>query len=303
MVRNPFLVWRFFKPLIFQVLASFVSVTFGSEMHLDVLGHYASDSGLEEDSQASSGGLLRESLSSVSLESSTRSKDSAVGDISEISGGVSSEVQSEASTDSEEGDADETAEEETEEDGLTLPSSYTDGGFVNIGEEDVSRVTRLESVTSISDIPENENEEVDLEEMERMMSITSYDAKEAIERYFNIDAIACTGVPMLHCVRLMCSFLLAGKVGKVLPDSRTRVSVKSLTLNCLGQALSIYPEAFIARVMPEETGDATQSDQGGNSEQCVRDCCLFVEHSDPQIRGMIASVAGVFIKAALCKSG
>lgn len=276
------------------------AVSFGSEMHLDILGSYASDSGLEDESSR-----LKDSLSEVSMESSYRSKDSALGDASEIS-----EAQSEISVDDidDEGEAEETAEEEIEEeDGLTLPSSYTDGGYVNIGEEDVNRVKGLASMTSVSDIPENENEneEVDLEEMERLMSISSYDAKEAIERFFNIDAIACTGMPILHCVRLMCSFLLAGKVGKVLPDSRTRVSVKSLALSCLGHALTIYPEAFLARVMPDEEEDSQKTDELEltNSDQCVRDCCLLAEHSDPQIRGMIANVAGLFIKAALCKSG
>ena len=272
-------------------------------MHLDILGSIASDSGLEDESQAAGEMKLKESISEVSLESSVRSKDSAVGDISEISGGTSSEVQSETSTDSGDDEVEETAEEEVEEDGLTLPSSYTDGGYVNIGEEDVNRAKRLASVSSVSDIPENENEDLDLEEMERLMSITSYDAKEAIERYFNIDAIACSGVPILHCVRLMCSFLLAGKAGQVLPDSRTRVSVKSLALNCLGHALAIFPEAFLARVMPDDESDSTNESDTTNSDQLVRDCCLFVEHSDPQIRGMIANVASLFIKAALRESG
>ena len=280
-----------------------VAVSFGSEVHLEALGGSASDSGLEDESQTLSDSKFKESISDISLESSVRSKDSVVGDFSEISTGVSSGVQSETSSVSGEDNVEEAEEEDAEEDGLTLPSSYNDGGYVNIGEEDINRARRLTSVTSVSDIPENENEELDLAEMERMMSITSYDAKEAIERYFNIDAIACSGVPILHCVRLMCSFLLAGRAGQVLPDSRTRVSVKLLALNCLGHALTIYPEAFLARVMPDEESDATNEEDAANSEQLVRDCCLFTEHSDPQVRGMISVVAGQFIKAALCKSG
>ena len=272
-------------------------------MNLDSLGSVTNDSGLEDESQVSSEAKFKESISDVSLDGSVRSKDSAVGDYSEASSNVSPGMQSDTESDNSEDNVEEATEEEAEEEGLMLPSSYTDGGYVNIGEEDINRARRLTSVTSVSDIPENE--ELDLDEMERLMSITSYDAKEAIERYFNIDAIACSGVPILHCVRLMCSFLLAGTAGKVLPDSRTRVSVKSLALNCLGHALAIYPEAFLARVMPDDASDATDDDEDDmtNSEQLVRDCCLFTGHSDPQIRGMIASVAGKFIKAALCKSG
>ena len=274
-------------------------------MHLDALGSCANDSGLEDDSQTSSEVKFKGSTSEISLESSIRSKDSTVGELSEMSPAVSSGVQSETSSDSGEDEVEEAGEEEAVEDGLTLPSSYTDGGYVNIGEEDINRVNRLTRETSVSDIPENGNEDIDLEEMERMMSITSYDAKEAIERYFNIDAIACSGVPILHCVRLMCSFLLAGKAGRVLPDSLTRVTVKSLALNCLGHALAIYPEAFLARVLPDDDDEsyASNEEEIVNSEQLVRDCCLFKEHSDPQIRGMIANVAGQFIEAALRKSG
>lgn len=274
-------------------------------MNLDILGGETTDSGLEEETQSIGDTKLRENLSELSLEASTRSKDSAFGEISEVSGTISVETRSEKSTDSESINIDQGEEEgENEDQGLSLPSSYTDGGFVNIDEKDVDRASRFASVSSVSDIPENGNEEVDLADLERMMSITSYDAEEAIERYFNIDAIACSGVPILHCVRLMCSFLLAGRVGKMLPDSLTRVSVKSLALNCLSHALAIYPEALLARVMPEQ---AEKGDEEGNdsekSEQCVRDCLLFAEHTDPQIRGMVGNIAGLFLKAVLCQSG
>ncbi len=248
---------------------------------------------------------LKENISDISLDSQTQSlKDSAFGETSEFSGSISTEPRSGANTDSET-DSIETAEDETEveEEGLVLPSSYTDAGYVNIDEADISKTGRLASISSVSDIPDNDNEQIDLEQMERMMSITSYDAQTAIERYFNIDAIACTGVPILHCVRLMCSFLLAGKSGSLLPDARTRVSVKSLALSCLSHALSVYPEAFLARVMPDgETLDVLEKTDN-NSEQCVRDCLLFADHLDQQIRGMVSNVAGNYVKAALLVSG
>ena len=285
-----------------ELLFIFTEASYGSELNLDALGS-EEDSGLEEESQSIGDLKLKENLSNMSLDSQSF-KDSAYEESVAI---PSAEPQSQATTDSETGSIDKAEEEtETEEDGLMLPSSYTDAGYVNIDEKDVDNASRLTSLSSVSDIPDNENELAVFEQMTRLMSMTSYDAEAAIERYFNIDAIACDGVPILHCVRLMCSFLLAGKPGTLLPDSRTRVSVKSLALNCLSQALSIYPEAFLAKVMPEESPSAVKASEYSGpklSEQCVRDCLLFEDHGDPQIRGMISHVAGSYIKAALCQSG
>ncbi len=273
------------------------SASLGSELSLDVLGSEVNDSGLEDDATGTSG-KIKENLSDASIDSQSL-KDSAYGEVSEISGSMTTESPSEATTDCESDSVDIAEEEnEAEESGLVLPSSYTDAGYVNIDEGDVHHPRES---TSLSDIPDNENEQVDLEQMVRLMSVNSYDAEAAIERYFNIDAIACSGVPMLHCVRLMCSFLLAGKPGSLLPDSRTRVSVKSLALGCLSHALDIYPEAFLARVMPEEGADNVKDSH--LSEQCVRDCLLFAEHVDQQIRGMVSLVVGNYVNAALCQSG
>eukprot|EP00794_Sanderia_malayensis_P005415 gene5415-6091_t len=291
--------------------SSGIGAHFGSELSLDTIGTEAGDSGLEEDTQSSNEVRMKENFSEASLDSQTTSlRDSACDEISEISG--STEQQPEIMVEGEDSGSIETGEDEQdneEDNGLVLPSSYTDAGYVNIDEADVNSTRRLTSLSSVSDIPDNENEQIDLAEMERMMSITSYDAQAAIERYFNIDAIACSGVPILHCVRLMCSFLLAGTPGTLLPDSRTRVSMKSLALSCLGHALAIYPEAFLARVMPDSENSDTageNEDASGaikRSDQSVRDCLLFADHFDQQLRGMVCNVAASYIKAAICVSG
>ena len=57
---------------------------------------------------------------------------------------------------------------------------------------------------------------------------------------FNFDPVTCDGVPILHCVRLLCSFLLSGEPGQTLPDKKARVSIKSLALNCTQYHWSPY---------------------------------------------------------------
>ena len=150
---------------------------------------------------------------------------------------------------------------------------------------------RLES--AFVDIQEEKGSQSSIDELFRNDSFSSTVVQAVIERQFNIDAVACTGVPLLNCVRLLCSFLLSGEPGNILPDSSTRVSVKSLALHCIGVALNLYPEALLARVLPKEL-------QGeGSSKQLVRDIFLLKNHDDPQIKGSVAAVIGHFIQASM----
>ena len=132
----------------------------------------------------------------------------------------------------------------------------------------------------------------------RTESILTQEVKLLVERSLQIDAVACVGVPLVHCVRLMCSFLLSGHPGEMLPDSSVRVSVKSLALACVAQAVRLYPEAFLGRVLPESGEDAKQN----WSDQLVRDILLYIQHSDPQLRGALAFVIANFIGAGMQKS-
>lgn len=162
--------------------------------------------------------------------------------------------------------------------------------MVNI-EEDPLGVHRERLESTYLD-PQDGSSQTSLEELIRNESICSSDVRTFIERQFNIDAVACTGVPLLNCVRLMCSFLLSGEPGKTLPDSKTRVSVKSLALHCIGAALKMFPEALLPKVLPEEC----VSDES-SSKQLVRDILLLITHEDPQVRGAVSGVIGHFFYA------
>ncbi|XP_066917148.1 huntingtin-like isoform X4 [Clytia hemisphaerica] len=178
------------------------------------------------------------------------------------------------------------------EEGLKLPRTYTNGSMVEIeGDPLGAKRDRLES--AFLDIQEETSSQTSMDEIFRNESFCSTVVQAVVERQFNIDAVACTGVPLLNCVRLLCSFLLSGQPGKVLPDSSTRVSVKSLALHCIGSALNLFPEALLARVLPKEL----QTE--GSSRQLVRDVFVLKNHEDPQIKGSVSAVIGHFIQAAM----
>lgn len=132
----------------------------------------------------------------------------------------------------------------------------------------------------------------------RTESIVTQDVRMLVESSFEIDAVACVGVPMVHIVRVMCSFLLSGRQGEVLPDSNVRVSVKSLALSCIAQAVRHHPEAFVVDVLPD---DAEIAGQDHRDVQLVRDVLLFNAHPDPQLRAGLASVLSILIAAGLKK--
>lgn len=135
----------------------------------------------------------------------------------------------------------------------------------------------------------------------RTESISTQEVRLLVERSFQIDAIACTGVPLIHCVRLMCSFLLSGNPGEMLSDSSVRVSVKSLALSCIAQAVKLHPEAFLVRILPESSEESDEEESRRSSPQLVRDILLFSGHGDPQLRGSLATVIGNVIKTGLEK--
>ena len=65
----------------------------------------------------------------------------------------------------------------------------------------------------------------------------------------DIGSIDDFDVPLVHCVRLLCSrFLLTGHKQGLLPDRLVRVSVKTLALGCVGSAVSLHPAVFLVRL-------------------------------------------------------
>ena len=99
--------------------------------------------------------------------------------------------------------------------------------------------------------------------------------------------------PSLHyCCRFIVStFLLTGSPGQLIPDRLFRVSVKSLALTCLGNILKLCPDMLFESLSKVLNKDVTLMDH-----QMISDVLLFVEHSDPQIRGNVALVIGYFLQ-------
>lgn len=135
----------------------------------------------------------------------------------------------------------------------------------------------------------------------RTESVSTQEVRLLVERSFQIDAVACRGVPLIHCVRLMCSFLLSGNPGEMLSDSSVRVSVKSLALSCIAQAVKLHPEAFLVRILPESSEESDDEELRQSSPQLVRDILLFSGHGDPQLRGSLSTVIGNVIRTGLEK--
>lgn len=151
-----------------------------------------------------------------------------------------------------------------------------------------------------SDDLEHESSSAD-DDIIRTESVSTQEVRLLVERSFQIDAVSCRGVPLIHCVRLMCSFLLSGNPGEMLSDSSVRVSVKSLALSCIAQAVKLHPEAFLVRILPESVEEADDEELHESSPQLVRDILLFSSHGDPQLRGSLSTVIGNVIRTGLEK--
>lgn len=112
----------------------------------------------------------------------------------------------------------------------------------------------------------------------------------------DIGSFTDSDMPVKFCCRyLVSSFLLAGKPGQLISDKLFRVSVKSLALTCVGYILKLYPHLFTMTVAKESSCNETN--------QLIADILLFANHSDPQIRGNVAVVIGIFLKSVFVQYG
>lgn len=112
----------------------------------------------------------------------------------------------------------------------------------------------------------------------------------------DIGSFTDSDVPVKFCCRyLVSSFLLAGKPGHLISDKIFRVSVKSLALTCVGYILKLYPHLFTMTVAKESSCNETN--------QLIADILLFANHSDPQIRGNVAMMIGIFLKSVFVQYG
>ena len=152
-----------------------------------------------------------------------------------------------------------------------------------------SSTDELDRDDTEQDMIAEDNQESELEQGEN----------EGVDEGFNIDPVECRGVPILHCARVMCSFLLSGKNGEILSDRLVRVSVKSLSLNCLAAIFKIHPQAFLMRVLPEVDDEGNNDD---SNQQLIREVLLYEGHHDPLIRGSLALLLGNLVRSSIERS-
>lgn len=110
----------------------------------------------------------------------------------------------------------------------------------------------------------------------------------------DVGSFTDSDMPVKFCCRyLVSSFLLAAKPGHLISDKIFRVSVKSLALTCISYILKLYPHLFTMTVAKESN----------ENDQLISDILLFANHPDPQIRGNIAMLIGIFLKSVFVQYG
>ncbi|XP_034944553.1 huntingtin [Chelonus insularis] len=118
-----------------------------------------------------------------------------------------------------------------------------------------------------------------------------------LKKQLNIGSFTDQDVPLKYlCRYLASSFLLAGSPGQLISDELFRVSVKSLTLTCIGTIVRLYPEIFLNTLEKEP-----KCRSENNYYQMISDVLLFAEHSDPQLRGNVSIIIGYYLNTIYAK--
>ena len=71
--------------------------------------------------------------------------------------------------------------------------------------------------------------------------------------------------------------------GELIPDSKVRVSTKTLAIGCLTNAIAMTPKVFLLTLFSDDEEEDTKT-------ILIRDVANFSEHEDPQLRGLILFV-------------
>ncbi|XP_076812038.1 huntingtin-like isoform X3 [Clavelina lepadiformis] len=98
-------------------------------------------------------------------------------------------------------------------------------------------------------------------------------------------------VPIAIVARLLCQrFLLTEEESHILPDSKVRVSLKNLALNCLSLVVNMQPIVLCLKLHPTFVED---------NAAVLSDVLLYRKHSDPKLKGASLMVAASFIDTVL----
>ncbi|KAB7506584.1 hypothetical protein Anas_00289, partial [Armadillidium nasatum] len=111
----------------------------------------------------------------------------------------------------------------------------------------------------------------------------------------NIGAFTDDDLPVRYLVRFLCSsFLFTGYPGSLMADQISKVSIKVLSLNCVGLAITLQPS-----LMTETLFIVDENTDVKEEPQRIEDVLLFHEHPDPQVQSSIGFLIGNFIRSSL----
>ena len=95
--------------------------------------------------------------------------------------------------------------------------------------------------------------------------------------------------------KLVSMFLLSEEKGELVSDRVSRVSVKTLTVNCLVQVAALCPQVWSLALAPGREDTLTNVD--------MSDLLLYLDHQDPGLRGAVARWVCQVIRGAGLESG
>ena len=158
------------------------------------------------------------------------------------------------------------------------------------------RIKLMDSV----DIPTpNDNPEHDNQEESKAYEVSNPFEKERPKSGHkgDIGSFLDKDVPLIFCSRkLVMQFLLSQNKGKLIADSKIRVSTKALAIGCLTHAITMAPKVFLLTLYSD-------SDEEDIVTILIRDVANYTQHEDPQLRGSMVILIGQVLKGALVESG
>jgi len=95
--------------------------------------------------------------------------------------------------------------------------------------------------------------------------------------------------------KLVSKFLLSPEKGETVPDRVARVSVKTLALSCLSEAILLCPQVWTLPLFLDRQELLTSVE--------VADLVLYLEHEDPGLRGAAARLVFWVLRGACLESG
>ena len=178
-------------------------------------------------------------------------------------------------------------------------------------QESVLQPQGSEDKSSRENLGLNDSLEVNAKESEVIQHINQKgegkSVKSANERDLsNLGSFNDHDVPLIYCVRLLgATFLLSKNKGELLDDKLVRVSLKTLAMGCITNAIILSPKVFLLtlQIHQHSLHDTGKTEFIEDDVPLIRDVANFTRHEDPQLRGTAIHLLGQVVRGALVESG